>query len=849
MYTGASVLELIHSIWENNNFYIWVETLDTVFGRRNQIVDRKTIANSTNHPNARSFNQILKILQVAGLEDIANKSISASAIDVNFSKTNWTVDALSIPPLETMDFLLEQLERKSDYFSLSSSTKFWMNIAKFVLEVVSKEKFLPFIHVESTSSIETHFIGKWKALLDSKDESQIVVYTQDFVEKRLDESLEYLEVRELILSFINTLLDSFIRNKLGVFLPKGRSNDSSLTSKIARDWFQSLYDTEEEIVIYPTNEFDVFSGTLNAWLNKIEPHRNVNPFRLCLKLTPPNDEETLDLDRDFWKIEYHLQAQNDPSLLISAKDIWNSKIGVIDFLERRFENPQERLLIDLGEASTIYPKIEESLQKAFPTELYFEKEDAFDFLQNYSHILEELGFGLLLPAWWSNPPKEVDFSLKVNPKSEGSKTNTGIFRLNSFLNFEWGIAIAGTQLSIEEFEKLAELRVPFVRIRGQWIKIDQERIRQMLDLIKNKYKRKRLTKAEALQLSITEDLEEDPLFDLELEEDSIFRNFTNRIGATSKIKLLPTPEGFQGELRPYQIEGFSWLNFLQEYGFGACLADDMGLGKTIQVIAFLLHLKNKTVTDLNPTLLICPTSIVGNWLREINRFAPTLNALVYHGPDRPNNDNLDSIFNSYDIVITTYNLAQRDFSKLNNIRWHNIILDEAQNIKNPHAKQTRAIKKLESIYKIALTGTPIENRLSELWSIMDFLNPGYLGNLKSFKENYIQPIEKNLDRGKINHLSQIIQPFILRRLKTDKSIIDDLPEKMEYNVFCSLKEEQAILYEAVIKDLFIQLNDAQGIQRKGLVLATITKLKQICNHPAQFTHEGMKKLDNRSCKF
>ncbi|MHA1157099.1 MAG: DEAD/DEAH box helicase, partial [Candidatus Heimdallarchaeota archaeon] len=241
--------------------------------------------------------------------------------------------------------------------------------------------------------------------------------------------------------------------------------------------------------------------------------------------------------------------------------------------------------------------------------------------------------------------------------------------------------------------------------------------------------------------------------------------------------------------------------------------------------------------------------IVGNWLREINRFAPTLNALIYHGPERPNSEDFERILETYDIVITTYNLAQRDFSTLSTIEWYNIILDEAQNIKNPHAKQTRAIKKLESKYKIALTGTPIENRLSELWSIIDFLNPGYLSSLKAFNDNYIQPIEKNFDKNKINHLSKIIQPFILRRLKTDKSIINDLPEKMEYNVYCSLTEEQAILYEAVIKDLFEQLNTAQGIQRKGLVLATITKLKQICNHPAQFMHEGAKKLDNRSCKF
>lgn len=841
-------MELVHSVWDKDNFYIWVETFDTLFGRKNFQTDKRTIANSTIYPYARNINQILKILQLAGLEDINYNTAKASTIDITHPNSNFEVEALAIPPLEIMDFLLQQLENKMEYFSLSESTKFWMEIAKFVLDIISKERFLPYVHIKKRTKTETSFLGMWKAIFDLKDESKLIKFSQELIDNNFDDSLDFLEARELILSFINTLLDSFIRNKLGVFLPKYKNNIDIQSSEIARDWFQSLYDSDKNAVIYSTNEFDVFLGTLNAWLNKAFLQKKSNPFRLCLKLTPPSGEDTTNVSDSIWKLEYHLQAQNDPSLIVPAKDIWNSKTQTIAFLEKRFENPQERLLIDLGNASCIYSKIEESLQKAFPTELLIEKNEAFEFLENYSQILEDQGFGVLLPAWWKNPPKDVDLSLKLNPGSEGTKTNTGIFRLNSFLNFEWEIAINGTQLSIKEFEKLAELRVPFVRIRGQWIKIDQERINQMLDLIKNKYKRNMISSDEALQLAITEDSDKDSLFDLSMDETPAFRNFAKRIGASSKIELLSTPKNFQGELRQYQIEGFSWMNFLQGYGFGVCLADDMGLGKTIQLIALLLHAKNQKTT-LNPSLLICPTSIIGNWLREINRFAPTLNALVYHGPERPNSEELEKKLKTYDIVITTYNLAKRDFTTLNTIDWHNIILDEAQNIKNPHTKQTRAIKKLESKHKIALTGTPIENRLSELWSIIDFLNPSYLSSLKAFNENYIQPIEKNFDKNKIEHLSKIIQPFILRRLKTDKSIINDLPEKMEYNIFCSLTEEQAILYEAVIKDLFEQLNIVQGIQRKGLVLATITKLKQICNHPAQFTHEGLKKLNNRSCKF
>ncbi|MHA1555987.1 MAG: SNF2-related protein, partial [Candidatus Heimdallarchaeota archaeon] len=756
-------MELVHSVWKKDNFYIWVETFDSLFGRKDFQTEKRTIANSRKYPNARNINQILKILRIAGLEDIKSNVVKASTIDINFPNNDFEVEALAIPSLEIMDFLLQQLENKIEYFSLSESTKFWMGITKFVLEIITEDKFLPYVHVENRNTTETSFLGKWKAIIDLNIESKLVQFSQELIDSNFDVNLDFLTARELILSFINTLLDSFIRNKLGVFLPKYKNDIDIQTSEIARDWFQSLFDSNMDTLVYSTNEVDVFLGTLNAWLNNALPRKNINPFRLCLKLSPPC-EETTDVDESVWKLEYHLQAQNDSSLIIPAQDIWNSKTGTIAFLETRFENPQERLLNDLGRVSSIYPKIEESLQKTFPTELFIEKDEAFEFLENYSQILEDQGFGVFLPAWWKNPPKDVDLLLNIQPNGEGAaKTTTGIFRLNSFLNFEWEIAIDGTQLSIEEFEKLAELRVPFVRIRGQWIKIDQERINQMLDLIKNKYKRKTISSIEALQLAMTEEYDEDSLFDLSVDETPAFRNFTKRIGASSKIELLLTPENFQGELRHYQIEGFSWMNFLQDYGFGVCLADDMGLGKTIQLIALLLQTKNQRITPLNPSLLICPMSIVGNWLREINRFAPSLNALVYHGSERPNSEEFESILETYDIVITTYNLAQRDFSTLSTIEWYNIILDEAQNIKNPHAKQTRAIKKLESKYKIALTGTPIENRLSELWSIIDFLNPGYLSSLNAFNENYIQPIEKNFDKNKINHLSKIIQPFILRR--------------------------------------------------------------------------------------
>ncbi|NHJ33046.1 MAG: DEAD/DEAH box helicase, partial [Asgard group archaeon] len=235
--------------------------------------------------------------------------------------------------------------------------------------------------------------------------------------------------------------------------------------------------------------------------------------------------------------------------------------------------------------------------------------------------------------------------------------------------------------------------------------------------------------------------------------------------------------------------------------------------------------------------------------REIQRFAPSLATMIHHGPKRILDNRFIGTASGYDLIITTYQLAQRDFDILTQINWSTIVIDEAQNIKNPKTKQSRKIKKLNSNYRIALTGTPIENRLTELWSILDFLNPGYLGSLRKFKESYVNPIENKQNSQILNQLAKLVQPFILRRLKTDPAIIEDLPEKSEFKVYCSMTEEQCILYEAVVKDLIKRLSVAQGISRKGLILGALTKLKQICNHPVQFMHEESIDLKDRSGKL
>ncbi len=304
-----------------------------------------------------------------------------------------------------------------------------------------------------------------------------------------------------------------------------------------------------------------------------------------------------------------------------------------------------------------------------------------------------------------------------------------------------------------------------------------------------------------------------------------------------QLAELPQPAGLRGELRPYQVYGFSWLDFLRRYGLGACLADDMGLGKTLETIALLLRDKEQGLGGI-PVLLVCPTSVVGNWQREVERFAPGLSVWVHQGGERLRGPEFAEAVSGHDLVLTSYPLVRRDAETLQAVRWRGVILDEAQNIKNPGAQQTQAIRRLPGGFRFALTGTPVENRLAELWSIMHFLNPGYLGTREHFRENYAIPIERYGEEAPGRQLRALVGPFILRRVKTDPRVIKDLPDKLEMKVFCNLSEEQASLYEAVVKDSLAEVEGAEGIDRRGQVLAMLMKLKQVCDHPVLFLHQA-----------
>ncbi len=324
--------------------------------------------------------------------------------------------------------------------------------------------------------------------------------------------------------------------------------------------------------------------------------------------------------------------------------------------------------------------------------------------------------------------------------------------------------------------------------------------------------------------------------------------------ADERLAPAGTPDGFHGTLRPYQQRGLSWLAFLGRLGVGAVLADDMGLGKTVQLLSLLIsggteHEAPVRADEGGPTLLICPMSLTGNWQREAERFTPGLRVHVHHGAARLAGDELTSALGAADLVITTYQTVARDLAALAAVRWARVVCDEAQAIKNHLSQQAKAVRALPAASRIALTGTPVENQLSELWSIMDFANPGMLGSAKAFRDAYAVPIERHGSEEAARRLRQVTQPFVLRRLKTDRTIITDLPAKQEMKVWCNLTAEQASLYEATVNDMLARIDGADSdIGRRGLVLATMARLKQVCNHPAHLLGDGSR-LEGRSGKL
>ena len=803
----------------------------------------------------------------------------------------WQVEGFCLNPQAAFVFLqsLPLNSTEPDSF-VGSDLRFWSHIARWSLDLLARCKFLPGLEKQSDGSA----IAKWQPLLDSstdilrfatfvkqmptacrtyqsKEEGSSATSTvQDVTDVRkkeegssaTDSVTDVTDVspkevgrrkkeegrgekeeessqlplavdllmgaEELVLGFLSSIVDSQVRSA-------GSSTLDSKAVSPVREWLQALQQ-ESGIVQVETAALENLATKLNAWTaplqNQLSQH---SQFRTCFQLIPPSPGKAN------WSLNYCLQAADEAEFLVDATTIWNNSVERLAYAGRTIELPQETLLSGLGLASKLYPLIEPSLQAQRPQSCQLNPLQAYEFIKSVAWRFADSGLGVVLPpsltktdGWASR----LGLSIQAEtPKVAPAKGGLG---LQSLLNFKWELTIGGQRLSKAEFDRLIALNSPLVEINGEWVELRAPDVKAAQTFFASRKEQMTLSLEDALRLASgdTQMIEKLPV--VNFEATGQLQELLNTLSDNQAVSAIATPASFRGQLRPYQALGAGWLAFLERWGLGACLADDMGLGKTIELIAFLVHLQEKDSLEA-PTLLVCPTSVLGNWEREVKKFGPTLKVLVHHGDKRAKGKAFAAAIKGKDLIITSYALVFRDAKEFQGIKWQGLVLDEAQNIKNSEAKQSQAVRQIEASFKIALTGTPVENRLQELWSILEFLNPGYLGPRNFFQRRFAIPIEKYGDRESLQTLRSLVRPFILRRLKTDKEIIQDLPEKQEMTVFCGLANQQAALYQEIVEKSIVELDSAEGIQRRGMILALLVKLKQLCNHPALVKAEAKPK--------
>ena len=754
----------------------------------------------------------------------------------------WRVEGFYLTPLEAIKFLTAlppSVADGEDAF-VGGDLRFWSQIARWSLDLRSRGKFLPTLQL-STEGTAT---ASWRSLLDSAiDTSRLEKYAQIMPaacrtyqqDTAVPPALELLlPPQQLLLEFLHRTIDAQVRAVVG------KNPPPTTVPSPMQEWLQALGRTEPTVKATAA-ESERLAATLTAWTAPLQHQlTGQNLFRACFELRPPTLEDSN------WALAYFLQAADDAEFLIDAATVWQHPVERWAIGDRVIEQPQETLLRGLGLASRLYPPIASSLEQQSPVCCQLEPLQAYEFIKSVAWRFEDSGLGVKLPPSLAQQAGLANrLGLKVSATTPKQKERLG---LQSLLNFKWELAIGGQTLSKAEFDRLVALNSPLVEINGEWVELRSQDIKTAQKFFAARKDKLDFSLEDALRLSTgdTQTIEKLPV--VSFEAAGALQELMATLTDNQAIAPLTPPASFRGELRPYQARGTSWLAFLERWGLGACLADDMGLGKTIQFIAFLLHLKEQKALD-KPTLLVCPTSVLGNWEREVKKFGPSLRVLLHHGDKRAKGKAFAAAVKGKDLVITSYALIHRDVKELQSITWQGIVLDEAQNVKNPEAKQSQSVRQLEASFRIALTGTPVENRLQELWSIMDFLNPGYLGPRQFFQRRFAIPIEKYGDAASLNTLRSLVTPFLLRRLKTDRSIIQDLPEKQEMTVFCGLSSEQATLYQRVVEDSLAEIESAEGLQRRGMILALLVKLKQICNHPGQFFKESSLKEPQRSAKL
>ena len=662
-------------------------------------------------------------------------------------------------------------QSQSPIHKYNYNIKFASMVYQFTLELIKNHALIP----ELFKSDNTYHI-RWIPAIFDKNISEII---DKLSSKCPDNLIKFKNHKISKKDQIITLVSLFYNGFTKCYIREGS------TIKIRKNTNEKIF----KLFFINSQKFKNDLGTVNSinqWLSKFT--FNVRDYELYLLVEESANSFKIDI-----KVNDELESITDVINTTTDKTLKTNLLKDTYLINEIF--PDFNRVVDLNEY------------------LEFNLEDFSKFFEDTLPLFEVMGISIILP-------KSLQKIFKPKLKLEiSSKNNDSYIKFSDLTKFDWKIAIGNTTCTIKEFEEIVEKSKGLVKIANEFVMLDESEVKSLIKQIKKLPAK--LNKHDLLKALLSGEIR-----DADVEFSGDYNELLNSITSFKEINV---PGSLNANLRPYQEKGYSWLVQNINSGFGSILADDMGLGKTLQVLTTIQHFKDEGMLEKEKVLVVAPTSLLTNWQQEIRKFTPDLTSHIFHGPNRRFTKK------KYDVYLTSYGVIRRDIEKFKRQKWFLTVIDEAQNIKNPETKQTKAVKSIKSKHKIAMSGTPVENRLSEYWSIFDFTNKGYLSTLNKFKKSYINPIEKERNNDTLNNFKQITQPFILRRLKSDKNIVKDLPDKIVNDIYCNLTKEQTALYKNTLDSAIEDVEANEGIKRRGLILKMINSLKQICNHPAQFS--------------
>ncbi len=728
----------------------------------------------------------------------------------------------------------------------SASVLAWSAAAKLALEVVAGGRLLPSLRAGERGNVAT---ALWRGIAPSDGRLAMLADALPpaaHALRRGETGAVLWAADALLREFLDAVADACAREGRRPELDPRRRGPRRPWPEM---WAAALEGSDPTVEHLRLPGEDL-ADEIEAWASPLLGHDDRGVARLAVRLLPPpagsssrgpatTGPTELEAADGPWELVFLLQAVGGEAS-IRAAEVWDHPGGIVELGDRRVDDPQDTLVRGLAAAARLFTPIDRALSQSRPVGLELTAAEVAAFLGEGADALREAGIGVQVPPELRHAQEKrlrARVRIGASTDTDAGGRDVSSFTLADLTSFRYEIALGDDTLSEDEFAEIVASNQPLVRWRGQWVRIDRDEADRLAEL---HGVTGTLSITEALAAALSGQRDTDDFGWVETVAAGDVAALIDRlrgVEAPDEARIV----GIEGDLRPYQERGVAWLQRLSEHGMGGVLADEMGLGKTLMAIAVLTARPSD-----RPHLVVCPTSVVGNWEREVARFAPGLPVIRHHGPERANTRRA---FKPGHVVVTTYALLRRDIGMLEDVRWDVVVFDEAQQIKNASSKGARAARALEARTRVAMTGTPIENRLSELWAIVDVTNPGLLGSQRAFNERYAVPIERWRDQEAATRLKRLIAPFVMRRLKSDPDVAVELPPKQEITVHCSLTREQASLYQAAVDEAF----SGKGLgtttfERRGRILALLTALKQICNHPAQYLREGGR-LAGRSGKL